>query len=198
LRLAGLFSRLFSSLRPGHPLQYLGIGLIPGWLLLIHWYQLEPYFIFFLHNSCTCPFPFFSLPLTTMPLRSLSVTTSQSVDCIVSASVAVLCEIDCRSSACVVQSDRFKKKRVSVIAGKNLILSLSNLQDHQSPSDDYNHQLPLPSMPSNDILPPLPPPSNDPCLPPPSNYQFTSPSNDQFPLLPPPSSYHLRLLPTQE
>jgi hypothetical protein len=58
---------------------------------------------FFLHNSCNCPFPFFSLPLTTMPLRSLSVTTSQSVDCIVSASVAVLCEIDCRSSACVVQ-----------------------------------------------------------------------------------------------
>ena len=87
---------------------------------------------------------------------------SQSIDCIVSASVAVLCEIDCRSSACVVQSDRFKKKRVSVIAGNNLILSLSNLQDHQSPSDDYNHQLPLLSMPSNNILPPLPPPSNDP------------------------------------
>ena len=201
-----------------------GLLLASGWLVLApffivaprpsvavpgHWFDpwvvfahprvpIGDLFYFFLHNSCTCPFPFISLPLTTMPLRSLSVTTSQSVDCIVSASVAVLCEIDCRSSACAVQSDRFKKKRVRVIAGKNLILLLSNLQDHQPPSDDYNHQLRLPSMPSNDILSRLPPPSNDPCLSPPSNYQLTSPSNDQFPLLPPPSSYHLRLLPTQE
>jgi hypothetical protein len=66
---------------------------------------------FFFHNSCTRPPPFFSLLLTTMPHGSRSVTTS--LDCVGAPTVAVLCESDCLS-ACVVQSER-NKKRVSGI-----------------------------------------------------------------------------------
>ena len=107
---------------------------------------------------------------------------------------------------------------VGVIVGESLILPLSNNPSHQLLSDDHNHQLQLPLMPSNDLLPLLPPPFNDSCLPaPPSNYQLLLPlpsndqlalpspsntlllppstSNDQFSLLPPPSNDQLPLLP---
>jgi hypothetical protein len=68
-----------------------------------------------------------------MPHGSNSVTTS--LHCVGSPYVAVICESDCPSSACVVQPERKKKKRVSVIVGN----------DHQSPPfNDYH------SPPSND------------------------------------------------
>jgi hypothetical protein len=51
----------------------------------------------------------------TMPHDSRSVTTL--LDCVGAPTVAVLCESDCPSSACVVQSERKKKKRVSIIVG---------------------------------------------------------------------------------
>jgi hypothetical protein len=50
-----------------------------------------------------------------MPHGSRSVTTS--LDCAGAPTVAVLCKSDCPSSACVVQLERKKKKRVSVIVG---------------------------------------------------------------------------------
>jgi hypothetical protein len=77
------------------------------------------HFILFFHNSCIRPPPFFSLLLTTMPPGSRSVTTS--LDCVGTPAVAVLCESDCPSSACVVQSERKKKKRVSVIVGNRKV-----------------------------------------------------------------------------
>jgi hypothetical protein len=73
----------------------------------------------FFHNSGIRPPPFFSLLLTTMPYGSCSVTTS--LDCVGTPAVAVLCESDCPSSACVVQSERKKKKRVSVIIGNRKV-----------------------------------------------------------------------------
>ena len=92
---------------------------------LAHWItsavgRLEhPFSFFFFHNSITRPPPFFSFLLTTMPHGSNSVTTS--LHCVGSPSVAVLCESDCPSSACVVQSERKKKKRVSVIVGNRKV-----------------------------------------------------------------------------
>jgi hypothetical protein len=102
------------------------------------WSVGAPFFILFFHNSITRPPPFFSFLLTTMPHGSNSVTTS--LHCVGSPSVAVFCESDCPSSACVVQSERKKTKRVSVIVGN----------DHQSPPfNDYH------SPPSHDYhLPP--------------------------------------------
>jgi hypothetical protein len=78
------------------------------------------HFIHFFHYSCIRPPPFFSLLLTTMPHGSRSVTTS--LDCVGAPTVAVLCESDCPTSACVVQSERKKKKRVrSVIVGNRKV-----------------------------------------------------------------------------
>ena len=54
-----------------------------------------------------------------MPHGSRSVTAS--LDCVGTPAVAVLCESDCPSSACVVQSERKKKKRVSVIVGNRKV-----------------------------------------------------------------------------
>jgi hypothetical protein len=89
-----------------------------GWSTFSHWCPSR--FILFVRNSCTCPPPFLSLLLTTMPHGSRSVTTS--LDCVgAPTGVAVLCESDCPSSACVVQSERKKKKRVSVIVGNRKV-----------------------------------------------------------------------------
>jgi hypothetical protein len=76
-----------------------------------------PFHPFF--NSCVRPPPFFSLLLRTMPHGSRSVTTS--LDCVGAPTVAVLCESDCPSTACVVQSERKKNKRVSVIVGNRKV-----------------------------------------------------------------------------
>jgi hypothetical protein len=79
--------------------------------------------------------PFFSFLLTTMPHGSNSVMTS--LHCVGSPSVAVLCESDCPSSVCVVQSERKKKKRVSVIVGNDHQLSPFN-DYHSPPFHDYH------------------------------------------------------------
>jgi hypothetical protein len=82
------------------------------------------HFILFFHYSCIRPRPpFFSLLLTTMPHGSRSVTTS--LDCVRAPTVAVLCEGDSPSSGCVVQLERKKKKRVSVIVGNRKVLKKS-------------------------------------------------------------------------
>jgi hypothetical protein len=88
---------------------------------LEHLFPQVPLFFhpFSFHNSGILPPPFFSLLLTTMPHGSRSVTTS--LDCVGTPAVAVLCESDCPSSACVVQSERKKKKRVSVIVGNRKV-----------------------------------------------------------------------------
>jgi hypothetical protein len=126
------FPLFFSHVLPGHPLEHLSIGGSIG----APFFQRAPlplrsvgasfsagapsHFIFFFHNSCARPPPFFSLLLTTMPHGSRSVTTS--LDCVGAPAVAVLCESDCPSSACVVQSERKKKKRVvSVIVGNRKV-----------------------------------------------------------------------------
>jgi hypothetical protein len=107
-------------------LQHLAIGWSIGSpLLLVGWSTL--FHPFFSHNSITHPPSFFSFLLTTMPHGSNSVTTS--LHCVGSPSVAVLCESDCPSSACVVQSERKKNKRVSLIVGN----------DHQLPPFNYYH-----------------------------------------------------------
>jgi hypothetical protein len=88
-------------------------------------------FNFFFPNSRTGPPPpIFSLLLTTMSSDNRSVTTS--LHCIGSPPVGVLCESDCLSSACFVQSDRKKKKKVSVIVGN----------DHQSPPPSHDYHSP--------------------------------------------------------
>jgi hypothetical protein len=90
--------------------------------------RLEPLFFhrfhsfsipFVFHNSDIHPPPFFSLLLTTMPHGRRSVTTS--LDCVGTPAVAVLCGSDWPSSACVVQLERKKKKRVSVIVGNRKV-----------------------------------------------------------------------------
>jgi hypothetical protein len=125
------FPPLFSQVLPGHPLEHLSIGgsiaapFFPKGTLCG---RLEPLFFhrfhsfslpFVFHNSGIRPPPFFSLLLTTMPHGHRSVTTS--LDCVGTPAVAVLCESDCPTSACVVQLERKKKKRVSVIVGNRKV-----------------------------------------------------------------------------
>jgi hypothetical protein len=95
-------------------------GTLCGWLerLFFHrFHSLSLPFVF--HKSGIWPPPFFSLLLTTMPHGGRSVMTS--LDCVGTPAVAVLCESDCPSSACVVQPERKKKKRVSVIVGNRKV-----------------------------------------------------------------------------
>jgi hypothetical protein len=89
-----------------------------GWSTFFHRFHSFSIPLIF-HNSGIRPPPFCSLLLTTMPHGSRSVTTS--LDCVGTPAVAVLCESDCPSSACVVQSERKKKKRVSVIVGNRKV-----------------------------------------------------------------------------
>ena len=76
--------------------------------LLCCWSVGAPFFLLFFHNSITGPPPFFSFLLSAMPHSSDWVTTS--LHCVGSPSVAVLCESDCPSSACVVQLERKKRR----------------------------------------------------------------------------------------
>jgi hypothetical protein len=128
-------------------LELLAIGWSIGYWITFAVGRLEHSFsFFFFHNSITRPPPFFSFLLTTMPHGSNTVT--MSLHCVGSPSVAVLCESDCPSSAWVVQLERKKKKRVSVIVGN----------DHQSPPiNDYHspqsHDYHLPPS-HNHHLPP--------------------------------------------
>jgi hypothetical protein len=94
---------------PGHWLEH--------WITFAVGRLEHPFSFFFFHNSITRPPPFFYFLLTTMLHGSNSVTTS--LHCVGSPYVAVLCESNCPSSACVVQLERKKKKRVSVIVGND-------------------------------------------------------------------------------
>ena len=143
-------SRLFfSQVLPGHPLEHLSIGGSIGAPFFqrvpfaVGW---SPYFstgstlfssLLFFNNSGTRPPPFFSLLLTTMPHGRRSVTTS--LDCVGTPAVAVLCESDWPSSACVVQLERKKNKRVSVIVGNRKVLKKAS-NHHQLPSN--HHKVP--------------------------------------------------------
>ncbi len=89
------------------------------------------------HNSGIRPLLIFSLLLTTMPHGRRSVTTS--LDCVGTPAVAVLCESDWPSSACVVQLERKKNKRVSVIVGNRKVLKKAS-NHHQLPSN--HHKVP--------------------------------------------------------
>jgi hypothetical protein len=116
---------------PGHLLEHLSIsGSIgaPFFEKVTFFGRLEPLFFhrfhsfsipFVFHNSGIHPPPFFSLLLTTMPQGRRSVTTS--LDCVGTPAVAVLCESDRPSSACVVQLERKKKKRISVTVGNRKV-----------------------------------------------------------------------------
>jgi hypothetical protein len=152
---------------------------------------------FVFHNSGTRPPPFFSLLLTTMPHGRRSVTTS--LDCVGTPAVAVLCESDWPSSACVVQLERKKKKRVSVIVGNRKVLKKAS-NHHQLPSNHHkapsnHHKVPA-NEPSNDHRSPNKSASND--QEPPSNDQQPvtdqkSASNDKQPSSndqQPPSNHH--------
>jgi hypothetical protein len=127
----------------------------------------HPISSFLFPNSFIRPPPFLSLLLMTMPYGSRSVT--MSLNCVGSPTVAVLCESDCPSSACVVQLERKKKmRRVSVIVGNDHHQSTPSNDHHQLPSCNDHHSPPsndhkLPSkhhhqLPSNDHQSP---PSND-------------------------------------
>jgi hypothetical protein len=114
---------------PGRPLEHLTIGWRIGARTPLPSVGAPlstgaPLISSFFHNSCTRPPPFFSLLLTIMPHGSHPVTTS--LDCVGSPTVAVLCESDYPSSVCVVQWERKKKKRVSVIVGNRKVPKKSN------------------------------------------------------------------------
>ena len=113
----------------GYPLRSVGALIFPQVPLFFH--------SFCFHNSGIRPPPFFSLLLTTMPHGRRSVTTS--LDCVGTPAVAVLCESDWPSSACVVQLERKKKKRVSVIVGNRKVLKKAS-NHHQLPSN--HHKVP--------------------------------------------------------
>ena len=86
-----------------------------------------------------------------MPHGRRSVTTS--LDCVGTPAVAVLCESDWPSSACAVQLERKKKKRVSVIVGNRKVLKKAS-NHHQLPSNHHK-------VPSNHHKVPANEPSND-------------------------------------
>jgi hypothetical protein len=126
-------------------------GTLCGRLEPLFFNRFHSFFIpFVFHNSGIRPPPFFSLLLTTMPHGRRSVTTS--LDCVETPAVAVLCENDWPSSACVVQLERKKKKRVSVIVGNRKVVKKAS-NHHQLPSNHHkvpsNHH----KVPSNRVGP---------------------------------------------
>jgi hypothetical protein len=90
---------------PGRPLEHWSTFFfqrVPPCRQLEHLFpQVSPLISSFFFTIVAPVLLLFSLLLATMPHGSHSVTTS--LDCVGSPTVAVLCESDCPSSACVVQ-----------------------------------------------------------------------------------------------